>query len=37
MRTWHWSGVRDGLKVSLVSVEGRAPESESFDEVSGPG
>ena len=37
VQTWRWSGVRDGLVVSLVSVEGAAPESESFDEVSGPG
>ena len=36
VQTWRWSGVRDGLEVSLVSVEDAAP-SESFDEVSGPG
>lgn len=35
VQTWRWSAVRDGLKVSLVSVEGAR--AESFDEVSGPG
>ncbi len=37
VKTWRWSGVRDGLQASLVTVEDAMPASESFDEVSGPG
>ncbi len=36
VQTWRWSGVRDGLEVSLVSVEVTMPASESFERSVAP-